>query len=67
MQKALDDIGVHTGQAGIAAFGFQGLLAKLKDTVGGSDAAIAKLDPNIRGMAAFFRLAGAGAKSFNVS
>ena len=65
MKDALKNIGVESGPAAVATWGFQGAWAKLVESVGGDQSKIAQLDPNIRGMAGAFRLAGSGAKIYN--
>ena len=51
MKGAFREIGVESGEAAIATWGFQGTLQKLISTTGGSASEIAKLFQNVRGLA----------------
>jgi len=49
MQKLLDSFGTSTGQAAIAAFGFEGVLQKLAEATNGSAKELSELFNEIRG------------------
>jgi TP901 family phage tail tape measure protein len=65
MKAALHEIGAESGQAAIATWDFFGTLEKLRGTTDGSAAAMAKLIPNVRGVAGAMRIMGEGAKAYN--
>lgn len=48
MKKAFDELGVANAEVGIATYGFQGFLEKLRGTTNGTASEIAKLTQNIR-------------------
>ncbi|MHB9044416.1 MAG: phage tail tape measure protein [Pirellulales bacterium] len=48
MSKAFDELGVVNAEVGIATYGFQGFLEKLRGTTNGTATEIAKLTQNIR-------------------
>jgi TP901 family phage tail tape measure protein len=67
MTKALHQIGADSGQAAIATWDWYGALEKLRGTTDGSAAAMAKLIPNVRGVAGAMRILGEGAKAYKES
>ena len=48
MQKAFAELGISSGEVGVATYGFQGFLEKLRGTTNGTASEIAKLTANIR-------------------
>ena len=65
MKKAFHEIGVDSGEAAIATWGFQGTLQQLMEYTGGSATRMAELFQNVRGLAGVLRIAGEGAKAYN--
>ena len=64
MKGAFAQLGVESGEAAIATYGFQGTLAKLMELSHGSATAMATLFPNVRGLAGVLRLAAEGAQKY---
>ena len=64
MQAAYKQIGVDSGEAAIAAFGFRGALQAVAETTDQSVAALSKLFPNIRALPGDLRLLRDGAKQY---
>jgi TP901 family phage tail tape measure protein len=58
MKELFAELGVSTAEAGIAAFGFQGLLDKIAESSGGSASEIAQLTENVRVARGFLGLTG---------
>lgn len=65
MKKVLRELGVESGQAAIATWGFQGTLQKLMEYAGGSVERVGELFRNVRGLAGVLRIAGEGADAYN--
>ena len=65
MKAAFREIGVDSGEAAIATWGFKGTLDQLQKTTNGSASAMAGLFQNVRGLAGALRLVGAGAEKYN--
>ncbi|BBO34564.1 phage tail tape measure protein [Lacipirellula parvula] len=51
MAKTLTDMGYESGEAALKSLGFVGVLEKLRESTGGSTSQLAKLFPNVRGLA----------------
>ena len=64
MQAAFKQLGVDSGEAAIAAFGFRGALQAVAETTDGSVAALSKLFPNIRALPGDLRLLREGAQQY---
>jgi len=64
MKEAFQRIGVESGEAAIATWGLQGALEQLRKATDGSESAMAKLFPNVRGLAGGLRIVGEGAEKF---
>jgi TP901 family phage tail tape measure protein len=64
MTKALHTLGVESGPAAIATWGWQEALEKVKNTTDGAAESLAKLFPNVRGGAGAFRLLSEGAQKY---
>ena len=65
MKAALRTIGVESGEAAIATWGFQGTLKQLEGITNGSASEMAKLFQNVRGLAGVLRLATTGAEKYD--
>ena len=65
MKAAFREIGVDSGEAAIATWGFKGTLDQLQKTTNGSASAMAGLFQNVRGLAGALRLVGSGAEKYN--
>lgn len=65
MKAAFGELNVANAEVGIATFGFQGFLEKLRDTTNGTATDIAKLTQNIRVGRGVFGLTGNAAEKFS--
>ena len=65
MKAAFREIGVESGEAAIATWGFKGTLDQLQKTTNGSASAMAGLFQNVRGLAGALRLVGSGAEKYD--
>ena len=65
MKKAFEELGVSSGEDAFATWGFQEALTKVVGTTDGSTSAIAKLLPNVRGLAGALRMAEEGAAKYH--
>lgn len=64
MKNALAKMGLESGKAGIEAYGLQGFLEKLKESVGGDELAFTKLFKRVEAMTAALTLTGSQAENF---
>ncbi len=65
MKQAFRQIGVDSGEAAIATWGFKGTLEQLQKTTDGSATAMATMFQNVRGLAGALRLAESGAQKYD--
>jgi len=64
MKDAFHRVGIESGEAAVATWGLQGALEQLRKATDGSETAMAKLFPNVRGLAGGLRIVGEGAEKF---
>lgn len=64
MKEAFQRIGIESGEAAVATWGLQGALQQLRKATDGSETVMAKLFPNVRGLAGGLRIVGEGAEKF---
>jgi TP901 family phage tail tape measure protein len=64
MKAAFAELGVTSGEIGVATFGFQGFLEKLRDTTAGTASEVTQLTENIRVGRAVFGLTGKAAEQY---
>ena len=64
MQEALHKIGVENGPAAVATWNLIGTIQKLQEVEGHTADAMARLFPNVRGLAGALRIAGEGADKY---
>lgn len=64
MKEAFQELGVANAEVGVAAYGFQGFLEKLRETTNGTASEIAQLTENIRVGRGVFGLTGAAAEQY---
>lgn len=64
LKDAMAELGVTSGEAGIQAFGFQGFLAKLKETTGGTATEMGELFGRVRATRGALGVTGKAAKKY---
>jgi TP901 family phage tail tape measure protein len=64
LKKAFQELGIDSAEAGIQAFGFQGLLQKLADTTGGTATEMGDLFNRVRAIRGVLGLTGDAAANF---